>query len=34
MWRMIAADSAKKQGQFELVHDAMLDNWRLVRVYE
>jgi hypothetical protein len=34
MWRMIAADSGKRQGQFELVHDAMLDVWRLVRVYE
>ncbi|CAB4952628.1 unannotated protein [freshwater metagenome] len=34
MWRMIAADPAKKQNQFELVHDAMLDVWRLVRVYE
>lgn len=34
MWRILAANQNKQQGQFELIHDSATNTWRLVRVFE
>ena len=34
MWRVMAENSKKPACQYEFVHDALTDTWRLTRIYE